>query len=45
MDPILDHLTADAALALAPDTGSAKAAQKLARPAQWPTLARDGDVL
>lgn len=45
MAPVLDQLTADAALALAPDSSSAKAAQKLARPAQWPTLARDGDVL
>ncbi|WP_288434513.1 SWIM zinc finger family protein [uncultured Deinococcus sp.] len=41
----LDHLTADTVLALAPDSSSAKAAQKLARPAGWPTLARDGDVL
>lgn len=32
-------------LTLAPDSSSAKAAQKLARPAQWPTLARDGEVL
>ncbi|WP_019588375.1 SWIM zinc finger family protein [Deinococcus apachensis] len=40
-----DRLTAEVALALAPDSSSAKAAQKLARPAGWPTLARDGDVL
>lgn len=45
MAPILDQLTTDAALALAPDSGSAAAARKLARPAGWPTLARDGDVL
>ncbi|EYB67260.1 Zinc finger SWIM domain protein [Deinococcus phoenicis] len=45
MSPILDQLTADIALALAPDSSSAKAAQKLARPSGWPTLARDGDVL
>jgi hypothetical protein len=42
---IIDQLTADTALALAPDSSSAKAAQKLARPAGWPTLAREGDVL
>ncbi|WP_245900909.1 SWIM zinc finger family protein [Deinococcus yavapaiensis] len=45
LSSFLDQLTADAALALAPDGGSAKAAQKLARPTQWPTLAREGDVL
>ena len=45
MASMIDHLTADTALALAPDSSSAKAAQKLARPAGWPTLARDGDVL
>ncbi|GAA5513808.1 hypothetical protein Dcar01_02556 [Deinococcus carri] len=45
MPPILDQLTADTALALAPDSSSARAAQKLARPAGWPKLARDGNVL
>ncbi|UBV44660.1 SWIM zinc finger family protein (plasmid) [Deinococcus taeanensis] len=45
MSSFLDRLTVDAALALAPDSSSAKAAQKLARPAGWPTLAQDGDVL
>ncbi|MPY66469.1 SWIM zinc finger family protein [Deinococcus sp. SDU3-2] len=42
---MLDQWSSDAVLALAPDSSSAKAAQKLARPAQWPTLDRDGDVL
>ncbi|THF69311.1 SWIM zinc finger family protein [Deinococcus sp. Arct2-2] len=45
MSSIIDQLTAELALALAPDSSSAKAAQKLARPAGWPTLAREGDVL
>lgn len=45
MSSTLDQLTADLALALAPDSSSASAAQKLARPAGWPTLAREGDVL
>ena len=42
---LIDQLTEGAVLTLAPDGSSAKAAQKLARPAGWPTLAREGDVL
>lgn len=38
-------LTSEAVQALAPDPASLKAGQKLANPASWPTLARDGDVL
>ena len=45
MPSFLDQLTPETTLALAPDSSSAKAAQKLARPAQWPTLGRDGNVL
>ncbi|MBZ9750657.1 SWIM zinc finger family protein [Deinococcus sp. HMF7604] len=45
MSSPLEHLTTPDVLALAPDSSSASAAQKLARPAGWPTLARDGGVL
>ena len=45
MTRFLEALTPEVALALAPDGSSAKAAQKLARPAGWPTLAQHGDVL